>query len=154
VLFQRNDYKLSANAQKQMAKLLEEAKTASADLNPDGLSYMHVMNFIEKVGYGKIDVNAIPGEYSVYARQFAEYADKGLNALGLRKLDITNPYQAPAGALVVMRPGTPGTGHPTAGDISVAGGDGAFYSGGKMSYGKPADYPPGNRHVLGVYVPE
>ena len=31
-----------------------------------------------------------------------------------------NPYNAPRGAIVVVKAGTPGTAHPVAGDIAVA----------------------------------
>jgi hypothetical protein len=58
------------------------------------------------------------------ARYFADYFNVAANRekWGLQKLDIKNPYDAPAGAIVVVGPGSPGTKHPTAGDIAVAGG--------------------------------
>ena len=62
---------------------------------------------------------------------WADYLNKDGNAarLGLSNLKLDNPYNAPAGALVVVRAGTPGTANPTAGDIAVASGSGDFYNG-------------------------
>ena len=53
-----------------------------------------------------------------------------------------------------LRAGTPGTRHPTAGDIAVATGDGGFYNDGKMGYGGRDNFKAGNDYVLGVYVPK
>src|SRR5207247_567912 len=73
--------------------------------------------------------------------------------LGLKKLNLTNPYKAPPGAIIVVRAGTPGTHHPFAGDIVVKGPGNHFYNDGEMGYGGSQNFPPGNRHVLGIYVP-
>ncbi len=126
------------------------AAAKSAGQRPDGYSYKHVMDFIDKQGFGNVSVARIPDEYAAYARQFAEYADQNLATLGLRKLSVTNPYEAPPGALVVLKPGAPGTAHPVAGDISVRTGTG-FANGGEVQYGRPGDFKPGD--VLGVYIP-
>ena len=64
-----------------------------------------------------------------------------------------NPYKAPTGSIVVVRAGTPGTAHPTAGDIAVVGGGDYFWNGGEMSYGGSSNFPPSNNYVLGIYVP-
>ena len=81
--------------------------------------------------------------------------NKGGNAarLGLQNTGGKNPYTAPAGSIVVVRAGTPGTAHPTAGDIAVAGGGGKFWNGGDMGYGGSGNFPPGNSHVAGIFVP-
>lgn len=142
-----------ALARRDMANLLAEARAGSAGRRPDGYCYMHVWRFIERAGYGHMPSQGIPDSHATYAKQFASYADAHLQSLGLRKLALDNPYDAPAGAIVVVRPGTPGTAHPTAGDIAVADGQGRFFNGGEMGYGGRASFPPGNRHVLGIYVP-
>ncbi len=143
-----------SRAAQDMANLERVARAASNGKRPDGYCYMHVWNFITRSGYGNMPSEGIPDSHAAEARMFAEYADRNLSRLGLRKLAIDNPYKAPAGAIVVVRAGTPGTAHPTAGDIAVASGDGRFWNGGSMGYGGSGNFPSGNRLVLGIYVPE
>lgn len=143
----------SAQGQTQRDRLVELARRASEGLRPDGRCYAHVWSFICASGYGKMPQQEVPWSHAAYAKQFAEYADQNLGKLGLRKLAISNPYDAPAGAIVVVRPGAPGTGDPTAGDIAVADGQGRFFNGGEMGYEGRHAFPPGNDYVLGVYVP-
>jgi hypothetical protein len=56
------------------------------------------------------------------ARGFADYFNIAGNAAqyGLQRLPLRNPYDAPAGSVVVVGPGTPGTSDTTAGDITVS----------------------------------
>ncbi|MEB3198576.1 MAG: peptidoglycan-binding protein [Candidatus Sericytochromatia bacterium] len=142
-----------SSADQQMKNMLEVAKRHSVGKRPDGWCYMHVWNYIERSGYGNMPGEGIPDSHATYAKQFAEYADANLARLGLRKLALDNPYKAPPGAIVVVRPGTPGTAHPIAGDIAIATGQGWFANGGEMGYGGPGNFPPGNKLVLGIYVP-
>ena len=150
---------LNANQQGQMNNLLAAARTSSAGRQPDGQCYSHVAKFLDRVGYGNVGGgnfnNVVPPSHYAEARQFAEFANTGDNAarMGLKRLPIDNPYDAPPGALVVVRAGTPGTAHPTAGDIAVKGEGDRFYNGGEMGYGGRNNFPPGNDLVLGVYVP-
>ena len=149
---------ISAQGREQMRKLLEYA-----DSNHSGASrgrcFEYVWNYMTSngSGYGKIrNYNDAPDMPSTYARNFAEYMNTNGNAerWGLRKLDITNPYDAPPGAIVVVAPGTPGTAHPTAGDIAIAAGNGRFVNDGpNMGYGEPARFLRDGGRVLGVYVP-
>jgi LAS superfamily LD-carboxypeptidase LdcB len=138
--------------------LLEVARRNSVGKRPDGRCYQHVANYIDQAGFCGIKKNgfnaAIPAGYYLYAKNFAEYLNQGDNAsrLGIVKLPIDNPYRAPAGSIVVVRPNSPGTRHPTAGDIVVADGKGNFYNGGEMGYGGSQNFPPGNNYVLGVYA--
>ncbi|HEX4622723.1 MAG TPA: hypothetical protein VH208_14260, partial [Myxococcaceae bacterium] len=75
--------------------------------------------------------------------------------LGLRKLDIKNPYDAPPGAVVVVAAGSPGTFDPKAGDISVAAGDAHFINDGPhMTYGDPGKFTDNGGVLLGAWVPE
>ncbi len=153
------DGTISANAQAQMNRMYSHSRANSLGRSPDGRCYFHVANYIDAVGYGLIGVGgfnaAIPSAYWAEARQFGEYLNMNGNAarLGMRRLNLDNPYNAPAGAIVVVRPGTPGTAHPTAGDIAIAGGNGEFYNGGMMGYGGSANFFPGNTYVIGIYVP-
>ncbi|MEB3299004.1 MAG: hypothetical protein VKO21_05910 [Candidatus Sericytochromatia bacterium] len=139
----------------QIKRLVEVAARAAGRRRPGGYCYRAVHGYLMKSGSGDLVSGSIPWTHARYARQFGEYLNKGDNAarLGLRKLDLTNPYEAPAGALVVVRPGAPGTRPPRAGDIAVAAGNGKFYNDGLMNYGGPEGFPPGNRHVVGIYVP-
>jgi hypothetical protein len=135
--------------QRKLKDFAAFAAAESEGKRQDGYSYKHVMDFIDKQGFGNVSGN-IPADYSQYARQFAEYADQNLAKLGLRKLPATSPHDAPPGALVVLKPGAPGTAHPVAGDISVRTETG-FANGGEVQYGRPGDFKPGD--VLGVYIP-
>ncbi|MEB3198298.1 MAG: hypothetical protein VKP62_13950 [Candidatus Sericytochromatia bacterium] len=148
------DVQASAQSLRQRQRLAAIARRASANRDPDGRCYFHVWRFLQWAGgYGRVLQAGIPHSHSRYARQFADYANRNLQALGLKRLPLDNPYAAPAGAIVVVRPGAPGTGHPVAGDIAVADGQGRFFNGGEMSYGGPGRFPPGNNYVLGIYVP-
>ena len=150
---------ISPASQAQMDAMYSHARSQSLGYAPDGRCYYHVANFIDAVGYGYISVNgfnaAIPPEYYAEASMFAEYLNQNGNAerLGMGRLNLDNPYEAPAGAIVVVRAGTPGTAHPTAGDIAIAGGNGEFYNGGMMGYGGSGNFYPGNDYVLGIYIP-
>ena len=142
--------------------LLYKAKKDSEGRSPDGRCYTHVADYIDEVGYGGINKgkfnDCIPSSYWTYAYQFAEYLNKGNNAANLCLENVqskynNNPYDAPAGSLVVVRAGTPGTANPVAGDIAVVGGDGYFWNGGSMGYGGSQNFPKSNDYVLGIYVP-
>ena len=149
---------LSADAEAQMDTLLDEARYYSDGQDTDGRCYAHVADYIDAVGYGNIGPGEfndyIPSTHHRYAHQFGDYANENLEALGLRRLDLDNPHEAPPGAIIVVRAGAPGTYHATAGDISIAGRNGEFYNGGMMGYKTPEDYPPGNDFVIGIYVPD
>ena len=141
-------------AKREMINLLATARARSAGKRPDGYCYTHVADYLEKFGlkYGRFGAGA-PALSGRYAKNFASLVDANPAAYGLKKLPLDNPYDAPAGAIVVVRAGTPGTYHPYAGDISIADGRGRFYNGGEMGYGGRSSFRPGNRHVLGIYVP-
>lgn len=141
----------SPEAQKQMADLLATAKANAEGKRPAGMCLKAVQDYIDQSPYGAEKVPRLPE-----ARNFAEHLNQGNNAekMGFEKLDIDNPYDAPPGAIVVVRAGTPGTSHPTAGDIVVKGEGDKFYNDGEMGYGGPQNFPKGNDFVLGVYVPK
>lgn len=138
------------------------AKSRSQGKNPDGRCYSHVADYIDAVGFGGINPghfdDCIPPQYWAEAHQFADYLNTGNNAANLclkndQSKYSNNPYKAPTGSIVVVRAGTPGTAHPTAGDIAVAGDGDYFWNGGEMSYGGSANFPSNNDYVLGIYVP-
>lgn len=149
----------SAVCQPDMSRLESIAQSGSSGKRPDGRCYSHVADYIDQSGYGGIAKggfdSAIPSAYWSEAHQFADYLNKDGNAarLNLEKMSLTNPYEAPSGAIVVVRAGTPGTVNPTAGDIAVKGGGDSFYNGGEMGYGGSGNFPPGNDYVLGIYEP-
>lgn len=138
------------------------SKHDSQGRSPDGRCYSHVADYIDSTGYGGINPggfdDAIPPAYWAEAHQFADYLNKGSNAADLclvnnqRKYG-NNPYNAPEGAIVVVRAGTPGTANPTAGDIAIATGGDVFYNGGEMGYGGSGNFPSGNDYVLGIFEP-
>ena len=148
---------VSARGQDQMNRLVSHA-----DRNHGGASrgrcFEYVWRYLSSSGYGNIDEYGDAADMpSAYARNFAEYMNKPANAerWGLRRLSLTNPYDAPRGAVVVVAAGSPGTAHPTAGDISVAAGNGRFINDGpNMGYGgSAAAFTRGGGRVLGIFVP-
>jgi len=145
--------------QADMSRLESIAKAGSSGRKPDGRCYSHVADYIDQSGYGGINKggfdSAIPSSYWAEAHQFADYLNMNGNAarLGMQAVSLTNPYQAPAGSIVVVRAGTPGTVNPTAGDIAIKGDGDHFYNGGEMGYGGSGNFPPGNTYVLGIYQP-
>jgi hypothetical protein len=138
------------------------AKQRSQGKKPDGKCYSHVADYIDAIGYGGINKgkfnNCIPPAYWQYAYQFAEYLNQGNNAANLclknaQSSYSNNPYNAPNGAIVVVRAGTPGTSDPKAGDIAIAGDGDHFWNGGDMTYYGSQNFPPNNNYVLGIYIP-
>lgn len=117
----------SSYCKSDMSNLESVSYADSRGKSPDGMCYSHVADYIDAVGYGGINKNgfddAIPSQYWTYAYQFAEYLNTGNNAANLCLKNIqssvsNNPYDAPSGAIVVVRAGTPGTANPVAGDIA------------------------------------
>jgi hypothetical protein len=165
---QGDGYTISAAGEKQMQALVAQAKANADGKRPLGKCYHVVKTDIDEVGYGDLAKSGntpfpkqIPSSDQEYAHQFADYMNaKGANGqtnasnLGLQKLPITNPYDAPPGSIIVVRAGTPGTRNPVAGDIVVAGGNGKFYNDGNMGYGGSKNFPAGNNYVLGIYAPK
>jgi hypothetical protein len=166
-----SDSALSATGERQMQALLETARRSAEGARPRGRCYASVARYIDTVGYGKMPVlppsergslPSVPDAFGAEAHMFADFMnetdpDTGhshADDLGLQRLAIDNPYRAPAGSIVVVRAGTPGTAHPTAGDITVAGSGGKFYNDGEMGYGGSDNFPSGNDFVLGVYAPK
>jgi len=150
----------AADQKAQMDALLQVAADDSRGKAPDHNCYAHVAQYLKDVnrygsfGGGRFD-DLVPSGYWEYAHMFADYLNAADHcaSLGLQRLAVDNPYDAPAGAIVVVRAGTPGTADPTAGDIAIADGKGNFYNGGEMGYGGSGNFPAGNDYVLGVYVP-
>lgn len=148
---------ISSRGQDQMRRIVP-----FADANHSGASrgrcFQYVWGYLWKSGYGDInEYNDAPDMGSAEARMFAEYMNRGTNAArwGLQRLPLTNPYDAPRGAVVVVAAGSPGTAHPTAGDIAIAAGGGRFINDGpNMGYGGSRDaFTRGGGRVLGIYVP-
>lgn len=153
----------TGSCQKDMDIMWSASKADSQGKRPDGRCYGHVSKYIDAHGYGGIAAgtfySTIPSDYLPYAHDFADYMNKDGNAarLGLENIQSSlqnNPYNAPGGSIVVVRAGTPGTHHPTAGDIAISdGGSGYFWNGGAMGYGGSGNFPSSNNYVLGIYVP-
>lgn len=143
----------SAKDRKEMSALEHTAQSYAAGRAPGGWCLKKVEDYLQQVSYGKIGHGNIPR--FEYAHDFADYLNQGRRyaSLGLRKLNLTNPYKAPPGSIIVVRAGTPGTANPVAGDITVKGPGDHFYNDGEMGYGGPQNFPPGNNYVLGIYAP-
>jgi predicted chitinase/uncharacterized Zn-binding protein involved in type VI secretion/GH24 family phage-related lysozyme (muramidase) len=147
----------SAKGAEERAKLLTIARAGGSG-QPDGWCYAHVCAFLKALnGYGKIrDPGAQFSSADLpYAHCFADLMNKDPAKWGVKKLPIKNPYDAPSGSIVVVKAGSPGTHHPTAGDITVADGKGNFYNGGLMGYhGRKGWDEWGPKAVLlGCYIP-
>ena len=142
----------------QRSRMLGIARSASEGKRPDGRCYAHVCQFLIACrGYGKIKnpFQQFPSSALPFAHDFADLMNShGPKRFGLERLSISSPYDAPAGSIVVVKAGSPGTHHPTAGDIAIADGHGNFFNGGMMGYGGPAVWNSSPRaHLLGCYVP-
>ncbi len=151
----RQTDEVSGKGAAQAQRLVATAAQAAGGRRPAGSCYAAVKRHIQNAGgYGNIrniytDARFTPqGE----ARNFAEVINsRGPSVFGLERLSVTNPYDAPEGALIVVSPGSPGTRHPTAGDITVRGPGEHFYNDGEMKYGGRAAWPAKTGRVLGVY---
>jgi hypothetical protein len=147
----------SRNASAQMSRL-ESVADNVASRRPHGGCYAAVKRHISNAGgYGNIRNIYTDRRFSSfqgYAKDFAHCVDQDPARFGLEKLSVSNPYDAPLGAIVVVAPGSPGTHHPTAGDITVRGPGDAFYNDGAMNYHGRAAWPPRHGGVLGVYRPK
>jgi hypothetical protein len=181
---------VSPRAQAQMNGLLTIAQANC--LTDDGASWGHCYGAVwgyllqaqAGAGYGNGQLPGcdVPG---AFAAQFGEWLNEGDHAasVGLRRLDLTNPFDAPPGAIVVVGAGSPGCSthdshgasyalangvsvedyqaHPLwPGDISIASGDGVNFINDHddESYGGSRDAweqasAAGNATLLGVYVP-
>lgn len=147
----------SNQGKRQMLAVLDYALTHNSGASR-GRCFEFVWRYLTSVGYGNLrNYGDAPDMPSQYARNFAEYMNANGNASrwGLTRLPLNNPYDAPAGAVVVVAPGSPGTSHPTAGDISIAAGGGRFINDGPyMSYGgSRAAFSSRGGRVLGIYTP-
>jgi hypothetical protein len=145
---------VSPQGQAQMKRLEQIAQAYAGGNRPQGWCLKKVEDYLQETSYGKIGHGNIPR--FPYAHDFADYLNAGqrYKSLGLQKLNIDNPYQAPPGSIIVVRAGTPGTANPVAGDIVVKGYGDHFYNDGEMGYGGPGNFPKGNTYVLGIYAPQ
>lgn len=148
----------SRDGARDRARMLSISRSQSAGRRPDGRCYYHVCQFLVQCnGYGKITnpYKQFPASALPEAHNFADFVNStGPQRWGLEKLSIHNPYDAPPGAIVVVAAGSPGTAHPTAGDIAIADGNGAFYNGGLMGYsGKSGWANSKSARLLGAYIP-
>ena len=158
-------------------------RVARSIVRPDmcacGGAHARVMRAVGMIGYGGLPAVGkastfclssassktgiecvIPGALSMTPSQFAAHLNQGDNAAkaGLTKVDVESPYDAPAGAIVIVGGGSPGTtNHPTSGDISIKGSGDTFWNDGSMSYGGRSSWrdpaAPSGQGLLGVYIP-
>lgn len=150
------DLRTSERGQRQMQRLESTADNV-AGRRPGGMCYRSVKHHITNAGgYGNIrNIYADPrfAGAQAEARMFAERVNPNPARFGLERLSISNPYEAPVGSIIVVAPGSPGTRHPTAGDIVVKGPGDTFYNDGNMNYRGRSAWPPSRGGVLGVYRP-
>jgi hypothetical protein len=150
---------ISTGGAAQMSKLLSVASSHARGKKPDRKCYHHIKDYIvEAGGYGNIKNIQTDKRFAGAigeAHMFADRVDSlGPAKFGLEKVTASTPFEAPDGALVVVKPGSPGTAHPTAGDITVAGPGTEFYNGGTMHYHGPKAWPPKTGGLLGIYKPK
>ena len=153
---------ISTGGASQMAKVEAIAASHAAGHPPhDHKCYQHVKDYIRQAGgYGNIRDVQTDKRFVGAIDEAHKFADRvnslGPDKFGLEKLSVATPFEAPLGALVVVKHGTPGTKHPTAGDITVRGPNDDFYNSGTMHYGYPKSWPlkPGVGALLGVYKPK
>ncbi len=154
---------VSADGKQQLSKVIDYALANNRGAS-NGECFNAVWGYLTSSGYGNLaQWNDLPEMQSAEARHFAEYMNSSqasLDKAGLQRLDtsfnppITSPHdpRIPAGAVIVVGPGSTGTSHATAGDIVIKAGEGRFVNDGpNMDYGT-ADTWQGT--LLGVYIPK
>jgi hypothetical protein len=142
-----------------MSKLLAVASGHARGKKPDAKCYHHVKDYIREAGgYGNIRDVQHDKRFDGATGAAHDFADRvnsvGPAKFGLEKLAIATPFEAPDGAIIVVRAGTPGTSDPAAGDITVAGPGTEFYNGGVMHYHGPKAWPPKRGGLIGAYKPK
>ena len=155
---------ISERGRAQMSALVHHARGHHSGASR-GRCMEYVWRYMTTSGYGKLDAwGDLPRMNGGLARGLPDYLNASpahLKEAGLQRLDtatsprITNPHDSriPAGAIIVVAPGSYGTSHPTAGDIVVKGNrPGEFINDGpRMNYGTQGSW---YGRILGVYVPE
>lgn len=153
------DSTVSARGQQQMQGLLECARSQSQGRSFDVPALECVAGLIDQVGYGAIPKGgfsaSIPAPFSEDSGQLAEYLKQANNAtaLGLRKLNLDNPNDAPPGAIVLVRSTTLATKQVRKEGISVRGEENYFYNGCKMIYKPRHNYKQSSDCIVDIYVP-
>jgi len=142
-----------------MRRLLSYAKTHNSG-GSHGNCFNYVWRYMANSKYGKIvSQNSLPNMPSNYARNFADYLNASpahLQEAGLQRITgVTNPFdpKIPAGAVVVVGPGSTGTSHPVAGDITVKGENGQFINDGPSMGSYMGNLNSWRGTLLGAYVP-
>lgn len=175
---------LSGRALEQMRALVDVARNHA----PGTVGWCHVAvpGYLDVLrakgpGYGSRDFDFRAEPTLEVPAQFGEWLDTPgmLERTGLRKLDVTSPYDAPPGSLVVVAAGSPGTtpnewwvrgmhgksphpawaAHPSwPGDLSIAAGNGKFINDHTtQQYGGREGWETARRNgtarLIGVYAP-
>ena len=76
----------------------------------NGFCFKYVANYIDAAGYAGIPYGYYYEGKAAYARQFAEIFNQPRyqQKYGIKRLPITNPFNAPKGAIIVVGAGSPG----------------------------------------------
>lgn len=143
---------ISLEGRAQMKRLVRIGAIGARGELPKGGSLKAVWGYLERAGLSRLTQHyagpkTTPAEFAEHLNTSNRY-----EKYGLRRLDIHNPYKAPAGSLVVMAGHAPGT-HGPEGEISIKGYGSKFYADGEAGYGGPGSFPKVNDCVLGVYAP-
>lgn len=153
---------ISSTGRDQLCRVIEYAKGHHSGYS-GGNCFNSVWRYLTSSGYGTLrNWGDLPDMQSGEARNFAEFmnaSQRNLERAGLQRIDnvsppITNPHdpRVPAGAVIVVAPGSYGTSHRTAGDIVISAGGGRFINDGPfMDYGTRSSW---FGKVLGIYVPK
>jgi hypothetical protein len=141
-------------AKKALGEMQRLARTAEAmygDKTPNGMCAQAVRTILDAGNFAGADAGRNRGSLGLYgAKDYGEYWNNGGAAKdGLERLDITNPYDAPPGSIIVIKPGH--NANSTWGDINIAVGNGRFINDGNMQLASEASWGPGD--LLGVYAP-
>lgn len=132
-----------------MERLARTAISENGGETPNGMCAQGVRLILQGGDFPGVNA-ANSGFGSAY--QYGNYWNQGDNAArdGLERLNITNPFDAPPGSIIVVKPGANGF-NSEHGDIAIAVGGGRFINDGEISYGSRGDWEPGD--VLGIYAP-
>lgn len=133
------------------------ARVAVANSRPDRCACGDGMGFVKRYltqnGYGAIPKGGITQQS---AASLASYWNSGgARQSGLKRLSMSNPFDAPPGSVIIVAPGSPGVSGSsrTPGEIAVKGAGNSFWNDGAQSFGDRSMWSSGRGGVLGVYAP-
>jgi hypothetical protein len=140
--------KEAKEAWEKMKAFAAYAKAQNGGKSPGGMCARGVRLLMQAHGYPGAQLGSMG---FISAKQYGYHLNTGNNAraVGLEKLNITNPYDAPPGSIIVIKPGH--NANATHGDINIAVGGGQFINDGNMQLASRGSWSADD--LIGIYAP-